>query len=52
MQFIKKTIVKIFLGFLFFAVIAPIGVSLRLMGIDYMRRKFDRKAKTYWQRYR
>jgi hypothetical protein len=52
MQFIKKTIVKIVLGFLFFVVLTPVGISLRIMGIDFMHRKPNAKAKTYWKRYR
>ena len=36
------------LAFVYFIVIAPIGLALRLMGRDPMQRRFDRVAKTYW----
>jgi len=33
----------------FYLVVTPIGLMMRVMGRDPMHRKFDRDAKTYWQ---
>ena len=33
----------------YYAVITPIGVVMRLCGRDPMQRKFDRSASSYWQ---
>jgi hypothetical protein len=40
----------VILGFLFFAIIAPIGVLLRALGKDPMQRRFDESAVTYFTR--
>jgi len=37
------------LAAVFFLVITPIGLILRLIGYDPLQRRFDRAAKTYWQ---
>ncbi|MEX0696121.1 MAG: SxtJ family membrane protein [Dongiaceae bacterium] len=36
------------MGLMFFLVIAPMGLVMRLGGKDFLRLKFDRKAPTYW----
>jgi hypothetical protein len=36
------------LAVVFFAVLTPIAVILRLVGEDPMARRFDRNAKSYW----
>jgi len=33
----------------YYLVLTPIGVVMRLAGRDPLQRKFDRSAKTYWQ---
>ena len=38
------------LGIVFFLVITPIGLVMRLVGRDPMTRKFDRSADSYWTR--
>ena len=38
----------VLLGVTYYLVITPIGLILRLLGKDPMRRRFDREAKTYW----
>jgi len=38
------------LGILFYGVITPMGVIMRLTGKDSMRLKFDRKTESYWIR--
>jgi hypothetical protein len=38
----------IILGIMFFLVILPIGLIMRLLGKDFLRLKFDRAAPSYW----
>jgi uncharacterized membrane protein len=38
----------IVIGAIFFLVITPIGLIMRLIGRDAMYRNFDRQAATYW----
>jgi len=38
----------IVLGFIFFAVFAPIGFAMRLAGRDAMKRRFEAALPTYW----
>ena len=38
----------VLLALIFFGVIMPIGLLLRLFGSDPMRRSFDRSANSYW----
>jgi len=45
-----KVVSPIALGLLFYGVITPIGVVLRLAGKDPLRLKFDRGADSYWIR--
>ncbi|HEU4365360.1 MAG TPA: SxtJ family membrane protein, partial [Candidatus Krumholzibacteria bacterium] len=37
---------------IYYAVLTPIGLVLRLVGYDPMRRRFDRGASTYWAEHR
>ncbi len=39
------------LGLLYYAVITPIGLAIRLAGRDLLARKLDRAAETYWEPY-
>lgn len=39
---------SVVLAVLYYLVLTPIGVLLRLTGYDPMKRRFDRTAKTYW----
>lgn len=39
---------RIILGILFYVVLTPIGLFLRMAGKDFLNLKFDRKAKSYW----
>jgi hypothetical protein len=45
-----KVVSPIALGLLFYGVITPLGVVLRLAGKDPLRLKFDRGADSYWIR--
>jgi hypothetical protein len=40
----------IVLGGMFFVLIAPIGIGMRLFGRDALRRRLDGDAKSYWVR--
>jgi hypothetical protein len=40
----------IVLGGMFFVVIAPIGIVMRMFGRDPLRRRFDPEAASYWIR--
>ena len=42
------TISHLLLGVIFYGVVTPIGLTLRLFGYDPMNRKFEPEAKTYW----
>ena len=42
------TISHLLLGSIFYLVITPLGLMLRLFGHDPMRRKFEPGAATYW----
>jgi hypothetical protein len=44
------TISHLVLGAVFFLVLFPIGLVMRLAGRDPMHRKFDRNARSYWIR--
>jgi len=42
------TISQLLLGAVYYVVITPIGLIMRVAGRDPMRRRFDPQAKTYW----
>jgi len=42
------TISHAVLGAVFYLVLFPIGLAMRLVGRDPMQRRFDRQAKSYW----
>lgn len=42
------TISRFVLGFVFYVVLTPIGLLMRMTGYDPMKRKLDREASTYW----
>ncbi|HXC49862.1 MAG TPA: SxtJ family membrane protein [Candidatus Limnocylindrales bacterium] len=42
------TVSHLLLGFIYYAVLTPIGVLIRALGHDPMNRKLDRSATTYW----
>ena len=41
-------VAPIVMGVVFFLVVTPIGVIMRIMGKDLLRKKYDKKKKTYW----
>lgn len=40
---------RLILAIAFYMVFCPIGLVMRLIGRDRMRRRFDREAATYWE---
>jgi hypothetical protein len=40
----------VFLALLFYGVLTPIGLAMRLAGRDPLHRRFDRQAPSYWIR--
>jgi Saxitoxin biosynthesis operon protein SxtJ len=42
-------VTHVVMGLIFYLVVTPIGVIMRLTGRDPMERAFDRSAKTYWK---
>jgi hypothetical protein len=42
------TISHLLLGVIFYSIVTPIGLTLRLFGYDPMHRKFEPEAATYW----
>jgi hypothetical protein len=45
---LHKIVSPIALGILFFAVVAPTGFIMRLLGKDLLRLRFDASANSYW----
>lgn len=44
------TVSHLLLAAIYYLVITPIGVIMRVCGYDPMQRRYDRNAKTYWKR--
>ena len=42
------TAVPVIMGVVFFLVITPIGLAMKIMGKDLLNKKYDKKKKTYW----
>ena len=38
----------IVMGIVFFLVVTPTGLILRIMGKDLLNKKYDKKKRTYW----
>jgi hypothetical protein len=45
---LHKLTSPVIMGLLFFGVITPFGIVMRLFGFDPMKRKFDPQVKSYW----
>ncbi len=45
---LHKVVTPIVMGLLFYGVVTPMGVAMRLMGKEFLRLKRDPDAKTYW----
>jgi len=45
---LHRIVSPIVMALLFFAVVTPVGLLMRLFGKDPMQRRFEAKAETYW----
>ena len=45
------TLSHLLLGVVYFVIMTPIGLALRVLGRDPLERSFDRTATTYWVRH-
>lgn len=45
---LHKIVSPIVLGFLFYIVVTPLGLLMRLLGKDPLRLRWDRQSATYW----
>ena len=41
-------VAPIVMGFIFFLIVTPIGLVMRIMGKDLLNKKYDKKKNTYW----
>ena len=41
-------VAPITMGVVFFLVVTPIGLVMRMMGKDFLNKKYDKQKKTYW----
>ena len=41
-------IAPIVMGVVFFLAITPIGIIMRIMGKDLLKKRYDKKKETYW----
>ena len=41
-------VAPIVMGFVFFLVVTPIGIVMRIMGKDLIRKKLNKNSKSYW----
>ena len=46
------TVSHLVMAVVYYLVVTPIGLTMRLLGHDPMQRKFDPQAKTYWREHR
>ena len=47
-EVLHKVVSPVVLGAMFFAVITPVGIFMRLIGRDALKRKFDPSLESYW----
>lgn len=43
--------IKIIFGVLFLLIVTPVGILIRMFGVDFLERKTDSKASTYWKKH-
>ncbi len=46
-----NTILKLVFGILFFILITPVGLVIRLFGVDLLQKKTDPSKKSYWTKH-
>lgn len=45
---LSKLFGRVVMAMLFFAVLTPVGLVMRMAGRDPLRRRLDREASSYW----
>ena len=48
MNIVINFILKVIFFIVFFLLITPIGIILRLLGIDYLHNRFEKGKDSYW----
>ena len=46
--FLGNLVAPIIMGIIFFIVVTPIGLFMKLIGKDLLQKKYDKKKKSYW----
>ena len=46
--FLGNLVAPIIMGIIFFIVVTPIGLIMKLIGKDLLQTKYDKKKKSYW----
>lgn len=46
---LHRFVSPIVLGLMFYGVLTPVGIVTRIFGRDVMKRRFDRKMRSYWE---
>ena len=49
--FLGAIVAPIVMGIVFFLVVTPIGIIIRILGKDLVNKKYDKNKKTYWIKY-
>ncbi len=37
------------LSLIFFIILSPIGIIIRILGVDFLKQKINKKTKSYWE---
>ena len=46
--FLGNLVAPIIMGIIFFLVVTPIGLIMKIIGKDLLQKKYDKKKKSYW----
>ena len=47
-MFLGAIVAQVIMGIVFFLVVTPISLVMKIMGKDLLNKKYDKKKKTYW----
>ena len=50
-KLLGSIVAPIVMGIVFFAVITPTGLIMKIIGKDLLKKKFNKNKKTYWLKY-
>ena len=48
MRPIFNFLIKLSLAVIYLLILTPVGLLLRLVGVDYLKKHFDRNSSSYW----